>query len=241
MVKYKKFPRKKKIYARKKKVSSNLRKAIKSVVKKQIETKEYDITDGNFNLPQNDCYILNPLYNLGYGTAFNNRIGTKINIQRIEIRGIVSNGTVTALNSFYPGFCYIWFFRAPVIQVGSVFNNWSLISATNFGILFDTAVSTPCNMLRINKQRGVQLLGMKRIYWTPNSGPSTAGAFATSKPFSMAVNMKNHSFDFEEANTGFQTKWNYYFVAQSFTQNAATSVETSCNLRWNAKIWYKDA
>lgn len=233
---YKSTPRKK---AR---VSKTLKAAVKRIVKSNIETKEFVIGNYNQNFIWDTCYVLNPLYNLSNGSADYQRLGNRIRLQRIEFRGIVSNGSTPAAYSFFPGFCYLWFLRAPVVQVGSLLAGFTNISSTAaHDILFDTPTGGPVNFLKVNRKRGTQVLGFKKIFFTPNSGPSTAGSYPTTKPFQMFINMKNSPFEFEEGNTGFQTKYNYYFVCQSFTQNQTTPLAVSVNLRYDCRIFFKDA
>lgn len=235
-----------KSYARKKaKVSPTLRRAVKSIVKSNIETKEFVANDSNVNVNEDTILCYNPLYPVVQGSGDYQRIGNRIRLQKIVMTGIMSNGSNAAANNPQPGHLCVWFIRTPTMQVANTLTgNFNTLSTTNEELMFDNSTASlpiPSIMLHPNRKRGVQVL-MKRVYhWTPVLTVGSGLAAPTSKTFIWTINLKNSPFLFEENNTGFQTKYNYYFLVSGFIQNPGTLNPTVQNIRWECRTYFKDA
>lgn len=239
---------KRKSYGKKKKISKNLRKAVKSIVKSNIETKEFLKEDMNFNINDEVVYALNPMYNITQGTDDFQRIGNKIRLQRIVMKAMLSNGSNTLANNTLPGHVIVWFVRAPMkVSNFVVTGNFNIVGFPEREILFDNTYildNIPPHFLNENRKRGVVVMMKRKYHFAPQLNTSTniaTLAAPTHKTLTWSINMKNIPFQYEEDNTGFQTKYNYYFLVSGFLQNTGTVNPTVQNLRFQYQTFFKDA
>lgn len=241
--------RRKKSYGKRRKISPKLRKAVKSIVKSNIETKEFVKEDMNFNINGDNIYSLNPLYNIGIGVTESERIGNKIRLQRIVLKGILSNGANAAVDRTQPGHIIVWFVRTNQNKIANtlITGNFTAINTGAAEVFFDNGVTAfaPPIMLKENRKRGVVVMKKKIFYFKPILNTTlaagvTPAAAPTSQPFVMNINMKNVPFLFEENNSGFQTKYNYYFLVSGFMQNASAINSVYHNMRFEYRTYFKD-
>jgi len=240
----------KKSSRKKARLSKGLRAAVKSIVKRNIETKEYAVGKYEQNLLQNNSYYLNPLFFVTQGASDEQRVGDRCNLQRIEIRGTVKNTTNTTASSVYPFWIYFWFVRVTLRAAGSVLGGMSQLTTADQSTVFDTTTTgtyyDPPQYLRLNRKNGTKLMGFKRMFFQPilltATTGTTGGAFGVGRPFQLAINMKNVPFQFEEDNSGFQTKYNYYLICKPHNIGPITNgVDTACRIEFDYRVFFKDA
>lgn len=228
---------------RKKAVGKGLKKAITKVVKKQlrasVELKQFKNDNQIINLFHGASKAYNFLSPIIQGTNEYNRIGNRIKLRSIIIKGVYDNQTAglpTIDNSIS---LYMWLLQVPrvrdtftVLGSAQAYNTSSGTDAIMFNL---TYAGEDNNQLTVNKENGVKVLASKKLRLKTNITGSLMH-----KEYVFYHNFKGTNFEYIDSDV-FQSKFNYYWVLRGYQPGGTYNVTSAGTMSVSTNIYFTDS
>lgn len=225
---------------------SRLSRAIARQLDRRVETKIQTYTgDTYFNSAissVSEMYNLIPSIAQGYGDS--NRIGQKIRMKFLKLKGMMSYETAVGTTNNLPIYATIFIFKDKIQRSSNQNpNSANLLANAGQPTQFDGTITTA--MLPFNTEDFV-LIKRKTVRLSMNWAPgnSSTGMVDPTRPLQRLISCKipvyNKVFDYESSSSNLPQNDNIRF-AIGFTQYSNT-VQTAAPLRfqYTTTCWYKD-
>lgn len=201
---------------------------IKSVVKREInknqQTKVFITAESTGSPLQNTFYTLSPFQGLVAGTADNNRIGQRVFIRHLKIRGLINN--LTTIPEFK--------LRVWVVKTDAQWNNgWAFTSSQIGGSDLVYTATNPVFALNNNKSTCTVICDKTFSVKADFTNEQKAQMIEMDCPIMKEEIYAPSSVFFKEQN--------YYVVVNGFGFSGVTGVTTVGGVTWTAIVTYKNA
>lgn len=181
--------------------AARVRRIAKSVLLKSAETKSY-VAEYTTNVSDNAAAAINLNFALAVGDGNENRIGTKIHITNIRVRGLVYSNNATTTTKIA---------RVLLIKTSEALTNTTNTAITN-SLVFRTGTTGVVSNAHVDMKK-VTLLHDERMEMTPTYGAVSPQTMLMPYDFNIVLN-KPEVYKSDAA--GYLKNGNYYLILVAY-------------------------